>query len=224
MKFIWEIRVILFIAVIFSVPARGQGFLNLNFDSAQNLPGNPGEGVLLSVTNALPDWTAYQGGLLIPDVYYFSNFVGGADTTVELFGGSLALTGNDYSVLLTTAASIGQTGLVPGHAESLQFEAYISPDNALSVTLGGQSLSYSALSEGPDYTVYGANIPADLGGQMETLSFLVQGNGAAALLDNIEFSTMIVPEPSEFRILVLGAILVGIPLWRKFVKPITRTQ
>ena len=45
------------------------------------------------------------------------------------------------------------------------------------ITLGGQSLSYLVLFEGTDYTVYGANIPADLDGQTETLIFGMQGIG-----------------------------------------------
>jgi hypothetical protein len=116
---------------------------------------------------------------------------------------------------LNESGLISQTGLVPGNAESLEFEVYNNIDNALYVTLGGQNLSFSALSEDPDYTVYGANIPADMDGQTEALIFGVQGPTPGVLLDNIEFSSLSVPEPSECALAGLGAILLSIHHWRK---------
>lgn len=197
------------------ISARGQGFGNLDFESAQNLPGNPGAGVLLSVTDTLPDWTAYDGPNALANIYYVSNNVGGVSSPVELESGSLALSG-DFSVGLYLGGSIGQTGLVPSDAESLEFEARgpgpggsLGP-NDLSVTLGGESLSLSALSEGTGYFVYGANIPADLDGQLEGLTFLIQSAAPNVLLDNIEFSTSSVPEPGEGALIGLGAVLVAI--------------
>jgi hypothetical protein len=203
------IIITLAVVAIFIVSARGQGFLNLDFESAYNLPGNPGNGELVSVSNALPDWTAYQGDVALSDIYYVSNSLGYAGA-VTLEGGSLALSGS-FSVGLYVGGSISQTGLVPDNAESLQFEAYINGP-LFSVTLDGQKLSYSALSEGPVYTVYGANIPAAMDGQMETLAF---SSGEDIVLDNIEFSSMSVPEPSAGALLGLGAILVGLCRWRK---------
>ncbi len=194
------------IAAIFTISARGQGFLNLNFESAQNLPGNPGNnGVSVPVTDALPDWSVYDGPNALADIYYVSNSLPGISTAVELEGGTLALNGN-YSVELFENGSISQTATVSDDAESLQFEA-TTPQDGMYVTLGGQSLSYSLLSEGPndDYAVYGANIPSDLDGQTETLIFGMQGIGQT-LLDNIDFSTMSVPEPSECALMGLGAV------------------
>jgi hypothetical protein len=85
------------VGAIFMISARGQGFLNLNFESAQNLPGNPGYGALVSATNALPDWTACSGGAALSAFYYVNNNVG-VSSSVELEGGSLALSGNNLSV------------------------------------------------------------------------------------------------------------------------------
>jgi hypothetical protein len=205
------------VVALFILSARGQRFQNLNFESAQNLPENPPipDGVNVAATNALPDWTVYDGSLALSYIYYVSNTLG-YEANVELEGGSLALSGN-YSVGLYLNSSISQTALVPGNAEPLQFE-FQGPGpggsrgaSLFSVTLGGQSLSLSALSDGPDYIEYGANIPADLDGQMEALTFLCQGGGSGdVLLDNIEFSTSPIPEPSEYALLGLGAILVGL--------------
>jgi hypothetical protein len=200
-------------AVICAVAAKGQGFLNLDFESAYNLPGNPPipDGVDVPTANALPDWAAYNGDVSLSEINYVSNFFGGSSTAVELEGGSLAI-GGKFSVGLYGAGSIIQTGMVPGNAESLQFEA-ASPIG-LEITLGGQNLSFSALSQGSGYTVYGAKIPADLDGQMEALTFSILDVGGSALLDNIEFSPTSVPEPSEFTFIGLGAVLFGLVRYR----------
>ena len=197
-------------AAIFIISAHGQGFLNLNFESAQNLPGNPGpDGALVSITDALPDWTAYSGPNILSDIYYVSNSLGRAQD-VELEGGSLAVSGN-FSVGLYNGGSISQTGLVPEDAESLQFEAFVPLAAGFSVTLDGQKLSYSVLSESSGYDVYGADIPADLDGQTEASTFGCQGVGSGGvLLDNIEFSSMSVPEPSQFALVGLVALLLGL--------------
>jgi hypothetical protein len=205
-----RITMTLAIAAIFIISAHGQGFLNLNFESAQNLPGNPGaHGTPVSVSDGLPNWTAYDGDLALSSIYYVSNsFPGGASSSVELEGGSLALSG-EFCVGLY-GGSISPTGLVPGNTESLQFATHGTGaggslgGTGFSVTLGGQSLSYSALSTGPDYIVYGANIPTGMDGQMEALAF---SDGGDVLLDDIEFSSMSVPEPSQFALIGLGAIL-----------------
>ena len=199
----------LVIAAVFSISAQGQGFLNLNFESAYNLPENPPfpNGELVSATNGLPDWTAYAGDNALAEINYVSNDISGSQTSVELEGGALALSG-DFSVGLYDGGNIRQMGLVPAGAESLKFEA-----NAVlnfSVILGGQTLSYSALSEGPNYTVYGANILAGMDGQMEMLTFFNAGPGEGTVLDNIEFST---PEPAEWAIIGVGALLLG--FWRR---------
>jgi hypothetical protein len=202
-----RITTILAVAATFIISAHGQGFLNLNFESAYNLPYPTNEVPLsVSATNALPDWTAYNGsppiGSILTSFYYVSNNFPGSSSPVELEGGSLALSG-DFSIGLYGSSYISQTGLVPTNAESLEFEA--SSYAFLTVTLGGQNLSYSILSKNADYFVFGANVPAALDGQMETLTFGVQQ--AVTELDNIEFSTLPVPEPGESALCGVGAIL-----------------
>ena len=59
----------------------------------------------------------------LADIYYVSNTASGNSTAVELEGGTLALSGNYFSVHLVSNGSISQTAMVPDDAGSLQFEA-----------------------------------------------------------------------------------------------------
>lgn len=206
-----RITAVLAVTAIFIVSACGQSFQNLNFESAYNLTNPPEpDGADFPVTEALPGWTAYDGDVPLGDINYVSNELFAAGTAVELEGGSLALDG-DFSVGLYSISSISQTGLVPDNAESLEFEA--NPALNLVVTLGGQSLSFRALSQGPNYTIYGANIPAGLDGQLEALTFGTEGAGGLALLDDIEFLPTTVPEPAEWAL--IGVAVVSFVLWRR---------
>ncbi len=209
MKRISIVSVILALAAVSAISARGQDFRNLNFDLAGNLPGNRPAGGWVSVTNALPDWTVYQGEVSLIGLIYYTG-VPGADSAVELAGGDGALSGNNLTAVILPDGSISQTGSVPGDAESLRFEASIDQNDMdyLSVSLGGQSLSYSEISPGPDYIVYGANLPANMAGQTETLSFRDGQPDGSFKLDNIQFSTMAVPEPSECALFGIATILI----------------
>ena len=217
-----RITAILAVVALFIISARGQGFLNLNFESAQNLPGSlTNNSAYVAVTNAMPHWTVYSGpadeGDVLSDIYYVSNYLSGSQSPVELEGGTLALSGN-YSVELFGDCAIGQTATVPDDAASLEFEAggaggesglgsggVSVGGGSLSVTLGTDTLLLSAVSEGPDYTVYGANIPSDLDGLSEALIFSCQGSGSGqVVLDNIEF--LPIPEPSECALMGVGAV------------------
>jgi hypothetical protein len=201
-----QIAMAVIIAAISAICARGQSFQNLDFESAYGLPGNPGSGELVSAANALPDWTAYYGPPSndepLSSITYASNSAPlGAVTVVSLLGGSAALSG-EFGIELSDYASISQMGLVPENVGSLQFEALGVSSAEFSLTLGGQNLSYSEISEGSGYNVYGANIPADMNGQMEALTFYIVGPGDT-LLDDIEFVP--VPEPSEYALMAAGA-------------------
>jgi PEP-CTERM motif len=199
--------------VAICISTRGQNFTNLNFEAAYNLPGNPGfNGTSISVAYAMPGWTAYDGipgggGGALFSIYYVSNSFPGDSTAVELDGGSLALSGNNLSVGLYDDGYISQTGTVPVNAASLEFD--VSSSANLHVTLGGQGLSYSEISGGPDYTVYGANIPVDMEGQTEALTFYM--DGGETLLDDIEFQP--IPEPSEYGLMGVGLVVFG--FWRR---------
>jgi hypothetical protein len=74
-------------------------------------------------------------------------------------------------------------------------------------------LTFNAIGSGSGYTIWQANISAYAGqtGQLEfTAPWQTQG-----LLDNIQFSSFPVPEPSGLPLAVLGAGLIGLLRWRR---------
>ncbi|HEV2318467.1 MAG TPA: hypothetical protein VGV18_01870, partial [Verrucomicrobiae bacterium] len=79
----------------------------------------------------------------------------------------------------------------------------------------GQTLSCVSVgnfvnSGGLEYTVYGADIAA-FAGQDETLAFsAISGDG---VLDDIQFSTMIVPEPPAISLILLSS---GILIYARY--------
>jgi hypothetical protein len=201
--------------------AAGQGtFQNLDFESATIIPvvGGPAYPYSVTVADAMPGWAVYYGASQQSLISYNAPALGSTWVTLYATNG-VQISGND-SVLLqggltASSASISQTALVPASAESLLFEArpQISA-GTLEVSLGGQNLSLFALSNGPNYTLYGANIPG-FAGQVEQLTFsalrapTVYGNDWN--IDNIQFSDQSVPEPGVFGLSALGALLLG---WR----------
>jgi hypothetical protein len=110
-----------------------------------------------------------------------------------------------------TTASIGQTGTIPLTAQSLTFFANLG--GTVLVTFNGQNLPFSAIGNGVDYTIYGSDISSYAGqtGQLLFTATLESG----ALLDNIQFSSLPVPEPSELALGALGASLLGFRRWKR---------
>ena len=110
-------------------------------------------------------------------------------------------------------ASLSQTAVVPAAARSLQFKA--SAYGPFEVTLNDQSLSLTPILVASGYTVYGANIEA-FAGISSKLTFTTIPKQTAPIIttvfvDDIVFSSQIIPEPSAFGLFGLGALLLG---WR----------
>jgi hypothetical protein len=185
--------------------ALGQGFVNLDFESARLVPG-PGFYV---TTNLLPGWTAFQGTNQLSMIA--NNAFGGVYTTVALV--SNIFNGN-FCVGIAGNGSISQTALVPDNAISLLFDVMAGVSPQFAVFLGGQDVSYISIGDGVtrlghSYTIYGADISA-FAGQVETLTFSggIPGHGGG-MLDDIQFSDQPIPEPSaNLLFLLTGGVLV----------------
>jgi PEP-CTERM motif len=192
-------------ALTSSVHAQGS-FQNLDFESAQIILVASD---LVATTNALPGWTVFVGTNQQTDVFY--NFM--SSETVNLVGSNSMVLDGNFSVQFdpenNVPISISQTGLVPAGTESLLFEAKLFGSATMSVYLGGQDLSYVAMTTTANYTVYGADISA-FANQTETLTFSALTPFAATglddwTIDDIQFSPSIVPEPSSSLLLLLGS-------------------
>ena len=202
--------------------AQGQGFANLDFESAGLTPVPPGQfGGKVSSLAAIPDWTGFLGATQVTPVLQNNLTLGNA--SIDILGpdwnGGGVIEGQ-YTVVLqpgfdpfgsgqNVSASISQSGLVPVGAQSLQFKAQTY--SSFSVSLGGQTLSLVPLGTGANYTLYGAGI-SSFAGQGETLTITaLAAPNTADYFDSIAFSPLAVPEPNSFVLFAVGGLLLA---WR----------
>ncbi len=182
----------------------GQGFVNMDFESA-NLSGYSAGSVPTS--NAIPGWTAYIGGMTLANINYNIGIGGGIQVSVI---GTNAFQGN-YCVLLqgevstsvNEPASIGQTGTIPGTAQSLIFWGF-GPGV---VSFNGQILPLTVLSYTANYDILGINI-SPYAGQTGQLLFTSTHYGVSTgfSIDNIQFSSSPIPEPGIVSLFALGSL------------------
>jgi hypothetical protein len=198
-------------------------FQNLDFEQANPVVvvGSPYYPYEVTVASALPYWTVTYGTVQQTQMLFDDMSLGAP--SVDLLGAgdvySPAPIDGNYSVFLQgsgdgTSASISQTGLIPFGTQSLLFEAqgnYGSPPGPLEVLIGTQSVPFSALGGGPNYTLYGADISA-WAGETEQLTFsavenIPQENNWE--IDDISFSPTAVPEPSTLALVLTGGVAFG---------------
>jgi hypothetical protein len=198
-------------------------FTNLDFESAQIVldSASPFYPYAANVAKALPGWSfdGFRPGA--SDVSYDSGTAGSAAVSIHdtnTFLGLVPILQGRYSVLLqgqfssTTpvAVSLWQTGQIPVGTQSLTFWGQLQ---GLQLSFGGQSIPYSMIGNGPNYTIFGANI-SSFAGQTGELRFTEFPN-TESVIDNIQFSTQPIPEPCCFEILAFSLSLVAFPKFRK---------
>ena len=221
MKLIIIINASILTLIVLSVqPIYPQGFLNLDFESAKIIsdPGSPYYPYGIATSNALPGWivTGYGSTNPASSITFNDPALGSSWATLWATNGQ-QISGK-YSVLLQggigTGVSISQTATLPLSVYSILFEAQPGY-GLLELSLGGQILPFSPIGSGSNYTLYGANIPAGMNGQIEQVIFSAIGyNGGGGVnnwnIDNIQFSSSTVPEPGVWGLAGLGALTIGL--------------
>jgi hypothetical protein len=78
--------------------------------------------------------------------------------------------------------------------------------------VGGQNLPFFSIATGSNYTLYGASVPEASAGQSEQLMFsTLTGLANNWMLDNIQFSSSPIPEPSVLGLCAFGCFVF---VWR----------
>lgn len=213
---IWAVSAL----IAYSLNASGQNFEDLNFEQAK-IVRDPSYSNEVYVSSAIPGWMVGNNFLGTNEIIYNDLSLGAPSValcgtnsmyspapldgkfSIDLYGGV-----NGGPNPPVPGVSLSQTGLVPANAESILFKAE-NPygGGPLLLSLGDQNISYSTLSTGPDYGLYGADISA-FAGQIETLTFFAPtGVNNYWELDDIQFSSSPAPEPDVLGIFGIGALL-----------------
>lgn len=205
---------------------KAQGsFQNLNFEEADPVVvvGSPFYPYTVTTASALPNWTVAVGATQQTQIMDNDPSLGAPAVMLVSSGpgtGSFLPINGNYSVLLTGSfpsalPSISQTGIIPAGAQTLLFKA--DPGvGGMNVSIGNENVAFSAVSTGPNYTLYGANISA-WAGQAELLSFTAEQSPGLNNweIDDISFSpNSVVPEPSPLALMGIGGFLFA--FYRRF--------
>ena len=183
-----------------------QGFVNLNFENAT---------VLTSRIATISGWTVNTANYVNGDsgsIPYNDSAIDAAAVSLEGTNApspSLQAIQGNFSIFLqggslfasdTNGAAIMQTGQISSLAQTMTYWG-----NALQVTFNNQLLAFSAISNTASYTIWRTDISA-YAGQTGQLMFTAPWQ-TSAMLDNIKFSSLPIPEPGSLALLVAGGLL-----------------
>jgi hypothetical protein len=210
MKTIIKKTVLVGLLVLIVRIGNSQGFVNFDFESA-NLTGySPGN--IVPASNAFPGWTVNAAYIPYDDISLSGESISIIDTnspnfTTSIQGKYYALFEAGNSPSSSETISLGQSGTIPDGTESMTFWGNIG---GLQITFAGQSVAFSEIGSTANYNIYGANISQFAGDSGQLLFSLPAYDGSAAL-DNIQFSTSPIPEPSTLALFALGGVFL---VWR----------
>ena len=208
-------KILAFLGIAFysSFASIAQGtFQNLDFEAAfPSFPPDSATGKY-SVSTVLPNWGVYFGTNQQSQMGYNLISIGQTWATVVGPNGPLgfASINGRYSVVLqggvtSPDASIRQTGTLPASTAAILFQAE-GGFGPLLISLNGQNIPISAVSNGPNFTLYGGDVSAFAGQTAELRFSAPEGYNANNdwTLDSIMFSPTPVPEPADWTIFLVG--------------------
>jgi hypothetical protein len=212
--------------------SQAQGFVNLDFEAADIFGYSPAS-FGIPTTNALPGWIAYEGNVSggttnnDSQIWYDGQSIGAQMISINDTnrGSGFTPLQGQFTVSLNGIipntsppfdyfTAIGQIGEIPVGTQSLTFFAGVNVTAFdFQVTFAGQDIPMTQIGSAANYAIYGGDVSV-FGGQTGELLFtaLPQHGG---LLDNIQFSTSPIPEPTVFSLFALGGLLIGCRQWRK---------
>jgi hypothetical protein len=142
------------IVVVPAIECLGQGFINLNFESAGIAIVRSNYGAYFPVASALPGWTAFAGTNQLSEIQFnpSSAAPSGPVSLIGLPNGSGIIQGNFELSMneLVNGGSISQTGLVPANAVSLLFAQSSSSSQPFNLLLGSQDLTCVVVAHAVD--------------------------------------------------------------------------
>lgn len=218
---------LILILLVMVQSGHAQGFVNLDFEDATIAPTPVGGSTFpVDPTQAFPGWTVGVNSSGFYTVTSYNDLSLGAPA-VDLMGpnfpnfaGYTPLQGS-YSVLLQyfgyagEPPTLNQTGLVPADTQSISLlvppgENTVYPA-AMVVTFNGVNIPLVPIAGGR----VGGNISA-FAGNVAQLTISTINSEDWIYFDDIQFSSSSVPEPSEFALTALGAMLLGFRRWWNF--------
>ncbi|HEX3799743.1 MAG TPA: hypothetical protein VH413_13690 [Verrucomicrobiae bacterium] len=202
-----------------SVIARGnaQGtFIDLDFEHPVT-PLNPVNS-LVPIADALPGWTGESGTFNGNEVVYNTVSLGAAAISLQGPGSSEPILQGSYSVGLQgssasapESASIGQSGQIPSDVKSIIF--FADSFSSFQVSFAGQPISLFKLGSTANYDVVAGDV-STFAGDTGLLAFTALPNNAG-ILDDIQFSPNLVPEPNIWSLILCGTAFFGVRRLKK---------
>lgn len=197
-------------------------FANLDFEKVRQpipfLDSPYPDGRIVSAIRAFPGWVVLLNDMPQTDCNYNSMTLGsgGVDLISTYYKNkditTTPITGN-YSAYLQSGVAVGslaQIGTIPIASKSLLFN---SAGPGIEVRLSGSltpvvNLGHTTIDQFTGYDTMGVDVSAWVGKEVE-LKFSSPAFFSVASLDDIRFSpTVLVPEPSTWVLLGVGAVLV----------------
>ena len=203
-------------------------FVNLGFESANVAPLPLGQlGGSVSIINGFPGWTGYVGTNQTSTVLHNQEYLDTA--SISILGPTYTagpILGGQYTAFLQAghdpnsgnvfdriSSTLAQSGMIPVGSQSIQITTDVNA-TSLQVVFQGSLVPMFAYEQGANYRIFAGNISSFAGSfselRISALPVPFYNGFNRIYLDNIQFSTQSIPEPSTFALTGIGALLFAV--------------